>query len=374
MPPKAILFDFDGVIADTDNHHIAAWQRTLAVMGWQIADEVAARSAENRRPRIPGRAFCRARDHRWQDRRLGSPQAGTHRATPQGCSAALSGSRGTGPKASRTSSPGRRLGHMAREYPGGPRRRGPGRIVRYDHRQRRRDGVASRPPTLISLRSNGSGSWPSRRSPSKIRRAAWPSARAAGIRADRRRPSAASSANGSATPRISRDSNRLRTCCSSWDFKVVDTIGITRRSRQPRFSNWEHIATIAINHSQIVQFSSCAEMPAGLRAPPGTFAFTLGQGFISRSRRQVAGRARFLWFRSSQRPPDEVELKPGIMRTADPVAGRRIDHELEVFVGSSSASTSLIVFRSDTLSSIAPCRINSLPCSLPAALTTDETS
>lgn len=46
MPPKAILFDFDGVIADTDNHHITAWQRTLAVMGWQIPDEVAAASAE----------------------------------------------------------------------------------------------------------------------------------------------------------------------------------------------------------------------------------------------------------------------------------------------------------------------------------------
>lgn len=46
MPPKAILFDFDGVIADTENHHIAAWQRTLAVMGWQVAEEVAARSAE----------------------------------------------------------------------------------------------------------------------------------------------------------------------------------------------------------------------------------------------------------------------------------------------------------------------------------------
>jgi beta-phosphoglucomutase len=46
MPPKAILFDFDGVIADTGNHHIAAWQRTLAVMGWHIADEVAARSSE----------------------------------------------------------------------------------------------------------------------------------------------------------------------------------------------------------------------------------------------------------------------------------------------------------------------------------------
>jgi HAD superfamily hydrolase (TIGR01509 family) len=46
MPPKAIFFDFDGVIADTQNHQVAAWQRTLAVMGWQIADEVAARSAE----------------------------------------------------------------------------------------------------------------------------------------------------------------------------------------------------------------------------------------------------------------------------------------------------------------------------------------
>jgi beta-phosphoglucomutase len=46
MPPKAILFDFDGVIADTDNHHIAAWQRTLTVMGWQVAEDVAARSAE----------------------------------------------------------------------------------------------------------------------------------------------------------------------------------------------------------------------------------------------------------------------------------------------------------------------------------------
>lgn len=46
MALKAILLDFDGVIAETDNHHIAAWQRTLAVMGWQVSDEVAARSAE----------------------------------------------------------------------------------------------------------------------------------------------------------------------------------------------------------------------------------------------------------------------------------------------------------------------------------------
>ncbi len=46
MPLKAILLDFDGVIAETDNHHIAAWQRTLSALGWQIPDEVAARSAE----------------------------------------------------------------------------------------------------------------------------------------------------------------------------------------------------------------------------------------------------------------------------------------------------------------------------------------
>src|SRR5579883_966175 len=46
MRPRAILFDFDGVIADTENHHVAAWQRTLGFMGLQVADEEAARSAE----------------------------------------------------------------------------------------------------------------------------------------------------------------------------------------------------------------------------------------------------------------------------------------------------------------------------------------
>src|SRR5262249_24594466 len=46
MSWKAVLFDFDGVIADTENHHVAAWQRTLSVMGWQLPDEVAALSAE----------------------------------------------------------------------------------------------------------------------------------------------------------------------------------------------------------------------------------------------------------------------------------------------------------------------------------------
>ena len=46
MAPLAVLFDFDGVIADTENHHIAAWQRTLMALGWEVPDEVAARSAE----------------------------------------------------------------------------------------------------------------------------------------------------------------------------------------------------------------------------------------------------------------------------------------------------------------------------------------
>ncbi len=46
MALKVVFFDFDGVIAETENHHIVAWQRTLAVMGWQVPDEVAARSAE----------------------------------------------------------------------------------------------------------------------------------------------------------------------------------------------------------------------------------------------------------------------------------------------------------------------------------------
>lgn len=46
MPPRALLFDFDGVIADTENHHIAAWQRTFAAMGWDVPDEVCARAIE----------------------------------------------------------------------------------------------------------------------------------------------------------------------------------------------------------------------------------------------------------------------------------------------------------------------------------------
>ena len=52
MPTRAVLFDFDGVIADTENVHVVAWQRTFGVMGWLEADEACARAAE-----VDDRAF-----------------------------------------------------------------------------------------------------------------------------------------------------------------------------------------------------------------------------------------------------------------------------------------------------------------------------
>ncbi len=52
MPPRALLLDFDGLIADTGNAHVAAWQRTFGSMGWEVSDEVCARSVE-----VDDRAF-----------------------------------------------------------------------------------------------------------------------------------------------------------------------------------------------------------------------------------------------------------------------------------------------------------------------------
>ena len=52
MAVQAVLFDFDGVIADTVNVHVVAWQRTLSTLGWRVSDEVAARAGE-----VDDRAF-----------------------------------------------------------------------------------------------------------------------------------------------------------------------------------------------------------------------------------------------------------------------------------------------------------------------------
>ena len=45
MPPRAVLFEFDGVLADTENVHIAAWQRTFRALGWVESDETCAGAA-----------------------------------------------------------------------------------------------------------------------------------------------------------------------------------------------------------------------------------------------------------------------------------------------------------------------------------------
>lgn len=46
MKIRALLFDFDGVLADTENVHIAAWERAFARMGWDVSPEVCAKAAE----------------------------------------------------------------------------------------------------------------------------------------------------------------------------------------------------------------------------------------------------------------------------------------------------------------------------------------
>ncbi len=46
MPVRALLFDFDGVLADTENIHVAAWQRVFGMMGWEAADELCAQAVE----------------------------------------------------------------------------------------------------------------------------------------------------------------------------------------------------------------------------------------------------------------------------------------------------------------------------------------
>ncbi len=55
MPPLAVLFDFDGVLADTENVHVAAWERTFGLMGWGVSPEDCAKAAS-----MDDRAFLAA--------------------------------------------------------------------------------------------------------------------------------------------------------------------------------------------------------------------------------------------------------------------------------------------------------------------------
>jgi HAD superfamily hydrolase (TIGR01509 family) len=44
--PRAILFDFDGVLANTENAHVAAWQRTFRRIGLEIGEDTCTRAVE----------------------------------------------------------------------------------------------------------------------------------------------------------------------------------------------------------------------------------------------------------------------------------------------------------------------------------------
>jgi beta-phosphoglucomutase len=46
VPPRALLFDFDGVLADTENIHVAAWEHTFGRMGLDVPPEVCGRAVE----------------------------------------------------------------------------------------------------------------------------------------------------------------------------------------------------------------------------------------------------------------------------------------------------------------------------------------
>ena len=150
MPLKAILFDFDGVIADTDNHHIAAWQRTLSTMGWQVVDDVAALATEIDDRQFLAELFAKHgfppdKIDDWVRRKQLLDSTNAPRFTQ-----ALSGSGGSDPEAPRKSPIGGRFWHVARKHPGRPRLLRARRLLRVDRRQRGRDIDKTRSRTPIS--------------------------------------------------------------------------------------------------------------------------------------------------------------------------------------------------------------------------------
>ena len=88
MPLRALLFDFDGVLADTENIHVAAWQRTFADLGWEVPDEVCA--ARPRRTTASSSPASSPRGRSRRRRRPAGPSASRRWRSP--CSPTRPGS------------------------------------------------------------------------------------------------------------------------------------------------------------------------------------------------------------------------------------------------------------------------------------------
>ena len=147
MTNRAVLFDFDGVIADTENVHVAAWQRTFGLMGWIESDEVCARAAE-----IDDRAFVREvfarRKIEGDVEGWVAPQAGADPSDPQRLPQALP-RRGHHDRLARASGPVRDRHHdLADQRRDRASSVGASRVFRVHHRQGRRANPQARPRRL----------------------------------------------------------------------------------------------------------------------------------------------------------------------------------------------------------------------------------
>ena len=275
MPPKAILFDFDGVIADTGNHHIAAWQRTLAIMGWHIADEVAVRSAE-----MDDREFLA---EFFAQRGLTAGKIEDWVRRKQVLTVQLL-------KDAPRLFPG--VVELVRQLEGRVRLA----VVSSTWRENieavlgaaslagsfdliigKEDVTAGKPaPTPINLHSSGSGSWPGRRSPSKIHPPAWrlparpefaPSPLAI----------AAPSANGSATLPTSRALNRPMGCCTIWGCELATNLtGPSESNERGRISRCH---TAANGLHRVAREQRSHRFPTGFRFGVEHF-FELGRALL----------------------------------------------------------------------------------------------
>ena len=209
MPLKAVLLDFDGVIADTDNHHVAAWQRTLSAYGMAGPRRGGGAVGGDRRPRIP--AGCSPSGDRLRkiDDWVRRKQVLTVQLLRE-FAATLSGVGGVDPESPAGAQIGGRLRHLAREHPGCARGLRPGRFLRHDRRQGRRDAVKPAPEaTACAQAASALGEVGGRHRRFAVR----PRLGARGYPRHRRRPSPPLRRLGGRAL-MSRDSSRSRGCSS----------------------------------------------------------------------------------------------------------------------------------------------------------------